>query len=64
MRKREKEIQKARVPASANTSEPMQDVDEEQLADGSIKQNLEKRGAMSVVLYQSVCQGLRSKGDE
>ena len=31
-------------------SEPMQDVEEEELADGSTKQNLERRGATSVVL--------------
>ena len=50
MRRREMEAQKARVPASADTFEPMQDVEEEVPADGCAKLNLEKRGAMSVEL--------------
>ena len=50
MKRREKEVQRARVLASANTFELRQDVDEELLADGSTRLNLEKRGAASVVL--------------
>ena len=61
MKRKEKGIQMARVQACANTFELTGDVDGEQLADGSIKLSLEKKGAMSVGLQITMPRTARER---